>query len=255
MTFVPALIVVDFQEDFCPPNGSLAVANGRAIAPVVNSLLNFPFRIKVATKDWHPPDHISFASNHPAPDNVPFVSTTTINNPLGGSETETTLLWPVHCVQETKGAELVPELNVAKIDRIVEKGTDKRVEMYSAFSAPFRAPVVANSGLTQILNDANITHVYVVGLAADYCVKATALDAAREGFTTFVIEEGTKPVDPASMDKVKKDLVQEGVQFVAFEGEEVDRVRTCTNYEKGGLRERLRKPNSKRNVFYDCMMM
>src|ERR1700760_2226417 len=194
MSFTPALIIVDFQEDFCPPNGSLAVTDGRSIAPVIDSLLDLPFMIKIATKDWHPSDHISFAANHPPPNNVPFSSTVTISNPLGGEESQTTRLWPIHCVQGTKGAELVPELDVSKVDRIVEKGMDKRVKMYSAFSAPFREPVVTESELANVLRQAGATHVYVVGLATDYCVKFTALDSAREGFQTLVIEEGTKPV-------------------------------------------------------------
>jgi nicotinamidase-related amidase len=226
MSFVPALIIVDFQEDFCPPNGSLAVTDGRSIAPVINSLLDLPFKIKVATKDWHPSDHISFASNHPPPNNEPFTSTITISNPLGGDETESTLLWPVHCVQGTKGAEIAPELNVSKVDRIVEKGMDKRVEMYSAFSAPFRSPIVAESGLAATLKEAGATHVYVVGLATDYCVKFTALDSAREGFKTFVVGDATKPVDPDSWGAVTEELGGAGVEVVQFEGSEVGRVKT-----------------------------
>jgi nicotinamidase-related amidase len=216
MDFVPALIIVDFQEDFCPPNGSLAVANGRSIAPTINELLDLPFVIKVATKDWHPPDHISFASNHLPPNNVPYKSTVTISNPLGGDETETTLLWPDHCVQGTKGAELVPELDVSKVDVIIEKGMDKRVEMYSAFSAPFRNPPVAQSRLTQVLKDAGATHVYVVGLALDYCVKFTAMDAAQEGFQTFVILSATAAVDPNDEceGKVRSELNDVGATLV-----------------------------------------
>jgi nicotinamidase-related amidase len=221
MTFTPALIIVDFQEDFCPPNGSLAVTDGRSISSVINLLLDLPFAIKIATKDWHPADHISFASNHPPPNNVPFSSTVTIPNPLGGEEAQTTRLWPIHCVQGTKGAELVPELDVSKVDRIVEKGMDKRVEMYSAFSAPFRKPIVAESGLAHVLREAGATHVYVVGLATDYCVKFTALDSAREGFQTLVIGEGTKPVDPDSLGKVMEDLSNADIKFVSFDGVEV----------------------------------
>jgi nicotinamidase-related amidase len=152
---------------------------------------------------------------------VPFTSTVTITNPLGGAETETTRLWPVHCVQGSKGAELVPEMDVGKVDRIVEKGMDKRVEMYSAFSAPFREPVVADSGLASVLKEVGATHVYVVGLAMDYCVKFTALDAAREGFQTLVISEGTKLVDPEAITSTKEELSKAGVKFVPFNGAEV----------------------------------
>merc|ERR1712093_485302 len=91
-TFKPALIIVDLQEDFCPPNGTLAVDTGRAIIPTVNHLLGLPFALKIATKDWHPADHISFASSHP--DKKPFVNTVTIVNPYNASETYETRLWP-----------------------------------------------------------------------------------------------------------------------------------------------------------------
>src|ERR1700744_6042852 len=117
MTFTPALIIVDFQEDFCPPNGSLAVTDGRSISSVINKLLDLPFAIKIATKDWHPADHISFASNHAG--KKPFVDFTTVVNPTNATETYETRLWPDHCIQETKGAELVPELNIAKVDKVV----------------------------------------------------------------------------------------------------------------------------------------
>ncbi|KAJ6553872.1 Isochorismatase-like protein [Mycena sp. CBHHK59/15] len=175
-----ALLIVDLQEDFLPPNGSLAVSGGRDIVPVINSLLASPlFDVKVATKDWHPADHISFAANHP-------------NRTIGRSNSYETRLWPVHCVQGTPGARLVPELDVDKVDKIIEKGQDKRVEMYSAFADPFENPRVAQSELQGYLKEQSVGKVYVVGLAMDYCVKATAEDAAKEGFTTFIIEDATK---------------------------------------------------------------
>ncbi|KAF4630294.1 hypothetical protein G7Y89_g7848 [Cudoniella acicularis] len=121
--FKPALIIVDLQEDFCPPNGSLAVPNGRTIIPTVNKLLTLPFALKIATKDWHPADHISFASNHA--NKKPYVDFTTIVNPANASETYETRLWPDHCIQNTPGAELVKELEVEKVDKIVEKGMRK----------------------------------------------------------------------------------------------------------------------------------
>ncbi|KIK71529.1 hypothetical protein GYMLUDRAFT_211845 [Collybiopsis luxurians FD-317 M1] len=196
--FKPALIIIDLQEDFCPPNGSLAVADGRSIAPIINDLLRLPFAKKVATKDFHPPNHISFASNHSEPNNKPFVSFATISNPNNPDETQITRLWPVHCVQGTPGAELIPELEISRVDTVIEKGKDPRVEMYSAFEAPFRNPIVkeASSGLGQTLREAGVTDVFVVGLAMDYCVQNTAKDAVSEGFNTYVISEATKAVDP-----------------------------------------------------------
>ncbi|KAG0125868.1 Isochorismatase-like protein [Tuber indicum] len=233
--FVPTLLVVDFQEDFCPPNGSLAVQGGRDIAPIVNALLALPFALKVATKDWHPRDHVSFASNHPPPDNVPFVSNTTVFHP-DGSDTGrhyTTLLWPDHCVQNTPGAELVPEIDISRIDAVIEKGQDARVEMYSAFTDPFHLPPftpestsVSTSGLPKMLHEKGITDVFVVGLAQDFCVRASAIDAARFGYRTFVVREGTRAVVPGTgWEKAEEEMAVAGVKIVGIEGKEVERVK------------------------------
>jgi len=205
------------------------VQGGRDIAPVVNELLSLPFVIKVATKDFHPQDHISFASNHPPPNNKPFESEITIANPYNPEETETTRLWPDHCVQGTPGAELIPELNTSKINHVVEKGQDKRVEMYSAFAAPFVNPVVSRSGLVDTLNKAGVTHIFTVGLAFDYCVKFTAIDAAKEGFSTFVVREGTRAVDPSSWEKVESQLAESGVKMVGITGDEVSQVKSLAS--------------------------
>ncbi|KAJ4364106.1 NAD(+) salvage pathway protein [Neocucurbitaria cava] len=225
MSFKPALIVVDVQEDFCPPNGALAVAGGRDIVPTINALLALPFALKMATKDFHPQDHISFASNHPAPNNRPFESVITIKNPHNPDETQETRLWPDHCVQGTKGAELLPELDTSRVDRTIEKGQDKRVEMYSAFADPFQSPCVANSGLANTLRDAGITDVYVVGLAADYCVKYTALDAQKEGFRTWVIGEATKAVEPSSLEAVHNEYEKVGVAVIGMDNVAVQKVK------------------------------
>ncbi|KAG7140801.1 Nicotinamidase like protein [Verticillium longisporum] len=218
--FQPALIVVDFQEDFCPPHGSLAVADGRDIAPIVNSLLSLPFVAKIATKDWHPADHISFASNHA--DASPFTSTTTITNPANPSESYASRLWPVHCVQNTSGASLVPELEAHRLTATVEKGHVRDVEMYSAFRDPYG---VVDSGLAETLRGQGVTDVFVVGLAGDYCVKCTAVDAARDGFRTYVVEEGTRCVEPDKWEACKDELEAGGVRVVSVEGAEVRRVR------------------------------
>jgi nicotinamidase-related amidase len=185
----------------------------------------------VATKDWHPPDHISFASNHgshpyPGPAKRAFLDTHTITNPHNPSESYTTRLWPVHCVQDTPGAELIPELDAARFDHVVHKGTDPRVEMYSAFYDPLREPRVSDSGLAALLRDAGVTRVYVVGLAGDYCVRCTAEDAVREGFEAYVIEEGTRSVDPGSWEGCKREMEPAGVKIVGLEDEEVKRLFT-----------------------------
>ena len=206
-------------------NGALAVEGGRDIVPLINSLLARSFALKIATKDFHPQDHISFASNHEAPDNRPFDSVVTIHNPLNPSEMQEIRLWPDHCVQGTKGAELLPELDVQQVHKIVEKGQDKRVEMYSAFADPFKDPCVASSGLAKLMHEAGITDVFVVGLAADYCVRYTALDAAKEGFKTRVIGDATRAVDPSSMDAVLREYSEAGVTVIATDDESLKLVK------------------------------
>lgn len=203
-------------------NGSLAVSNGRDIVPIINQLLVLPFTVKIATKDWHPADHISFASNHPS--KKPFTDFTTITNPTNPSESYKTRLWPDHCIQNTPGAELVPELQIEKVDKVIEKGQRREVEMYSAFYDPLEKPRVSDSGLAELLKEKEVTDVYVVGLAADYCVQATARDAKKEGFRTLIIEEATKPVDESAWEGMQVELYKIGVEVVKLHGEEVARV-------------------------------
>ncbi|KAI0839336.1 pyrazinamidase/nicotinamidase [Hypoxylon sp. FL0890] len=223
--FRPALLVIDLQEDFCPPNGSLAVAGGRDVTPLINKLLALPFVIKIATKDWHPRDHVSFAANHQG--KAPFEDFTTIVNPYNESETYESRLWPVHCVQGTPGAELIPELHASQLDMILEKGTDPRVEMYSPFYDPFTSPCVSDSGLAKALREKQVTDVYVVGLAADYCVKNAAIDAAKEGFKTYLVEECTRAVDATAWPECKKAIEAYGAKVVSIDGPEVRRLMTA----------------------------
>ncbi|KAL6923106.1 hypothetical protein ACHAP8_003996 [Fusarium lateritium] len=208
--FKAALIIVDFQEDFCPPNGSLAVPEGRTIAPTINTLTALPFHLILATKDFHPPSHISFASNHPS--STPYTSTTTITHPHDSSRSYTTTLWPIHCVQGTSGADLVPELDASRLHAVIEKGQDERVEMYSAFYDPFK---VSDSGLAGMLGEQQVTDVFVVGLAADFCVKATAEDAVKEGYSTWIVNEGTKPVMPDKWEECRKGMEEKGIKFTS----------------------------------------
>jgi nicotinamidase-related amidase len=169
---------------------------------------------------------VSFASNHSAPNNTPFTTIITIANPLNPAETETTRLWPDHCVQGTPGAELIPELDIDKIDEVVEKGMDKRVEMYSAFQDPFTSPTVYKSRMAEVLKQSGITDVFVCGLAHDYCVKYTAIDATKEGFKTYLIEDATRAVDPADIPAVNAEMEKFGVIIVDSKGPEVRRVKS-----------------------------
>ncbi|KAI0776228.1 Isochorismatase hydrolase [Trametes elegans] len=224
--FRPALLVIDVQEDFCPPDGALAVPGGRDILPVIDALLELPFVLKIATQDYHPPEHVSFASNHPGA--APFRSTCTIANPSNPAETYETRLWPAHCVAGTPGAALVPALATGRLDGVVRKGTDARVEMYSAFRPPLRAPPLAgaDSGLAARLEAARVTDVFVVGLAGDYCVRCSALDARELGWRTYVVEEGVRSVGgEEAWKEVVKEFAEQGVKTVHVDGEEVGWVR------------------------------
>ncbi|KAK6977967.1 Isochorismatase domain-containing protein [Favolaschia claudopus] len=183
-----ALIIVDLQEDFCPP-------------------------VQLASCD-----HISFAANHPPPNNKPFESYAEVINPYNPSERYETRLWPVHCIQGSPGAELVPELDVSKVDKIIEKGQDKRVEMYSAFKDPFENPCVSESALRGYLKDNGVGKVYVLGLAMDFCVSATAKHAVKDGFQTYIVEDGTKAVDPGEgWAKARAEMESLGVKFIRSE--------------------------------------
>lgn len=214
-------------------DGSLAVEGGRDLAPLINGLLNEPgFSFKVATQDWHPTKHISFASNHPPPNNKPFECFVDMKNLVGGKPEETMKqrLWPVHCVQGSRGAEIIDEIDKSKADLIIKKGMDERVEMYSAFSDSFGNLTAGSGGvshdLTSILHDQGISDVYVVGIAGDYCVKATAIDAAKSGFRSYVVEEGQKCVDPnRGWNDTKSDFQRQGVQLISLSGPEIERVR------------------------------
>jgi nicotinamidase/pyrazinamidase len=196
-----ALILVDIQNDFLQ-GGTLAVLLGNDILPLVNQLMSYPFKKILATKDFHPKNHVSFASTH----QKPLFSTLKIE----GVEQH---LWPDHCVQNTFGSELSADLNQEKIERIFLKGTDRSVDSYSAF---YDNAHLKSTGLATYLKENHITDVYLVGLATDYCVKFTALDAVKEGFNTFVILEGCRGVNIQKDDSKNalKQLQDLGVHIV-----------------------------------------
>lgn len=186
--------------------------------------------MKVATQDYHPADHISFAANHPPPNNKPFESFIDMRNLVADRPAQTMKqrLWPVHCVQGTKGAEIIQEIDQSKVDVTVQKGMDSRVEMYSAFSDSFGNMTAGRGGvshdLANLLRAQEISHVYVVGLAGDYCVKDTALGAAKAGFTTYVMEDAQRCVDLGTWPEVKASLSKGSVTVISSEGDEGRRV-------------------------------
>lgn len=213
-------------------DGALAVAGGREIAPVINDLLSLPFALKIATKDFHPPDHISFASSHRPPNNRAFESSIDILNPNDSSQSHNIPLWPTHCVQGTRGSEIIPEIDVTKLDVVLEKGKDSSSEMFSGFADVFGANSAAATSmdLAKRLKTDRITHVFTVGLAGDFCVKFTALDAKKEGFEVCVIEDATRCVHTAEggWEATIEELAKSEIQVVCVDGPEVQRVRAIS---------------------------
>lgn len=178
-----ALIVVDVQNDFMP-NGALAVAEGDYIVPLVNQLLAcFPTR--VLTRDWHPADHLSFAAN----------------------PTYTDKSWPPHCVQDTPGAAFHPDLQQERADKIISKGTDPSREAYSGFQ---------HTDLAEWLRGRNVRRVFVTGLATDFCVKATALDAKQAGFETYLVQDAARGVNnpPGSVEAEIQIMRNSGIHVI-----------------------------------------
>jgi nicotinamidase-related amidase len=196
--------------------------------PLINQLLSSSkLALRVVTQDWHPSDHVSFASNHPPPNNKPLESYVEVRNLVADRPHETMQqrLWPIHCVQNTNGAELVEGLSLDKVDIFIKKGSDARVEMYSAFADSFGNLTAGEGGvshdLAQIFKENSITDVHVVGVAGDYCVKCTAIDASKAGFKVFVIDEAVRSVDPNTWSDVKKEFDDHRVQVVSVDGPEV----------------------------------
>ena len=193
-----ALLLIDFQLDFLT-GGSLAVPEGEAILPLLNDLQP-RFDLVVATQDWHPAGHRSFASTHAG--RAAFEDIIWRGLPQR--------LWPDHCVQGTPGAALHPGLNLDRVEAIFRKGTDPELDSYSAF---FDNGHRRATGLSAYLRARGITEVFVVGLASDYCVYFTAQDARSEGFAVTVIEDATRGIAPESIAAARADLLARGVQF------------------------------------------
>lgn len=197
-----ALLLVDIQNDFMP-GGPLAVPEGDQVVPVANRMMREGgFDIIAATQDWHPPEHGSFASQHPGKNPGDVID-------LHGLEQT---LWPDHCIQGSIGAEFHPDLDAARIDHVTLKGMDPEVDSYSGF---FDNGKRHDTGLHGYLQEQGVGEVHIVGLALDVCVKATALHAAELGYTTVLHREGTRAVNlnPGDGDRALSEMRDAGVRI------------------------------------------
>jgi len=192
------LIIVDAQNDFCS-GGALAVPQGEAIVPVANRIAE-RFTHALATQDWHPPGHLSFASSHEG--RKPFEQ---IDAPYGAQT-----LWPDHCVQGTKGAEFHRDLDLSRIELVIRKGFRPEIDSYSAFCENDRR---TPTGLAGYLREREFRRVFLAGLATDYCVHYSALDARRAGFDVVVIEDACRAIDlEGSLARAFSEMNEAGVR-------------------------------------------
>ncbi len=193
-----ALILVDIQNDFLP-GGALAVPRGDEVIPVANAS-QVRFDLTVATQDWHPADHGSFATNHPGRHTGEVIE-------LNGLRQ---ILWPVHCVQQSHGAALATQLDTRHIQKVFQKGMDPQIDSYSGFFDNGRCK---DTGLADYLRSSGVEEVYLMGLATDYCVKFTALDAVSLGFRTHLIADGCRGVNlnPEDVGRAVEEMRQKGV--------------------------------------------
>ncbi|MCA8881044.1 MAG: bifunctional nicotinamidase/pyrazinamidase [Rhodobacteraceae bacterium] len=193
-----ALIVIDIQNDFCE-GGALEVPGGSEIVQPVNALMQ-DFRVVVLSQDWHPARHSSFASEHPGKQPLEL-----IEMPYGPQ-----VLWPDHCIQGSVGAAFHPDLDVDCADLILRKGFRREIDSYSAFYENDRT---TPTGLHGYLRERGVTRVVVVGLALDFCVQYSAVDAATHGFETVVLPEFCRAIDVnGSLDDARRDFVAHGVR-------------------------------------------
>jgi nicotinamidase/pyrazinamidase len=196
------LVLVDIQNDFLP-GGALPVPRGDEVIPVANRI-SPRFELVVATQDWHPRDHGSYASNHPGKKPGDVID-------LNGLRQ---VLWPDHCVQGTDGAALAPGLDVSRVARVFRKGTDPAIDSYSGF---FDNGYRRSTGLADYLRGKNVDEVFVMGLATDYCVNWTALDAVqRVGLRTTLVEDGSRGINlrPGDVDAAVERMRKAGVPVI-----------------------------------------
>ncbi|WP_128293594.1 bifunctional nicotinamidase/pyrazinamidase [Afifella aestuarii] len=194
------LLVIDVQNDFCP-GGALAVPDGDAVVPVINALMP-RFQHVVLTQDWHPAGHQSFASAHPGSD--PFQTFS--------AEYGEQVLWPEHCVQGSAGAAFHPKLDTVPAELILRKGFRPGIDSYSAFYENDRT---TETGLAGYLRERGFARLFLTGLATDFCVAWSALDARREGFKAVLVEDACRAIDlDGSLDKARAEMAAAGVSFV-----------------------------------------
>ena len=192
------LIIIDVQNDFMP-GGQLEVPHGNQIVPVINKILGY-FDIVLATQDWHPKEHKSFASNH-------FGKKPFDRMVLNGVQQT---LWPDHCIQGSYGAELHKDIDSNRIAAIFRKGMDPEIDSYSGF---FDNNHESNTGLSGYLKEKGVTEIHFCGLAADICVYYSILDSILEGFTSVLVEDASQPLYPDKFDDVKCELAKLGVRI------------------------------------------
>lgn len=194
------LIVVDVQVDFCP-GGQLAVAGGNEIVAPINEMMR-DFDNVVLTQDWHPPNHSSFAANHPGAQ--PYSLTQMDYGPQ--------VLWPTHCVIGSEGAKFHPDLDTTRADAVIRKGFRPAIDSYSTFyENDYKTP----TGLAAYLRERYLEDLYFVGLAYDFCVAWSSVDAARLGFRVSVIEEATRAIDlNGSREAARNSMREAGVQLI-----------------------------------------
>jgi nicotinamidase/pyrazinamidase len=190
-----ALVLVDIQNDFLE-HGALAVPNANEIIPLVNQML-FDFDLVIATQDWHPANHKSFASQHPENKVFDQIDLYGLNQTL----------WPDHCIQGTFGAEFHKDLNINPISVIFRKGMNVNVDSYSGF---YDNGKKYDTGLVGFLRAKQVTEVYVCGLAGDFCVQYTANDALQAGFKTFMIDAAIRSIDSNNFDSIKQQFITQG---------------------------------------------
>jgi len=195
-----ALLVIDVQNDFCPA-GALEVAGGNEIIPYINEEM-VKYDCVVLTQDWHPKGHSSFASNHEGKNPLEL-----IKMPYGDQ-----VLWPDHCVQGSKGAEFHPDLNIEQANAIIRKGSDPRIDSYSAF---FENDRKTPTGLDGYFKSLEIENINLVGLATDFCVNYSAQDAANLGYKVSVLENMCRAIDlNGSLAAAKSEMQDCGVEFI-----------------------------------------